>query len=245
MLDLSYAQLAFAMLLVFLGCFVQTTVGFGLAIVSAPFLIQLSELFVPGPITFVALVLSLKNAYKFRRSISLSGLKHAVLGRVFGSLCGGLLLFYSDVQQLTLLIGVLVLLSVVLSLLPIQFQPTPNRLILAGYFSGLFGTSSSIGGPPMALLLQHQSADIIRGNLSAFFVVSSLISLIIQVPIGYMGTQHLLLALLMLPAAVLGYKIAALYMVKLPLKSIRYCSLSICFIAGSYAIYSALMTTQS
>ena len=41
-------------------------------------------------------------------------------------------------------------------------EPTPTRMVVAGFFSGFFGTSSSIGGPPMALLLQHQEANQLR-----------------------------------------------------------------------------------
>ncbi len=158
--------------LIFLGSYVQTAIGFGLAIVAAPLLILWAPEYVPAPICLVALFISLMNAMKHRSSVEIGGLKMALIGRVPGSIAGGLLLFFVSTQTLTLWIGLLVLFAVVVSVLPFRVEPTPSRMTCAGFFSGLFGTSSAIGGPPMALLLQHQEANQLRGNLSAFFVFS-------------------------------------------------------------------------
>jgi len=199
------------MLLIFAGSFVQSSIGFGLAIVTAPLLFMLSPDYVPAPITLVALLISLFNAYRYRQSISMGGLRSAFFGRLPGSLIGGAILYYLHPEQLGIWLGVLVLLAVAASLLPFRIQPTPRRLFVAGLFSGIFGTTSSIGGPPMALLLQHQEANQIRANLSAFFLFSSLLSLAVQIPAGYLTWHHLQLTLPLVPAALLGYWLASRY----------------------------------
>lgn len=84
-----------AMGLIFLGSYVQTAIGFGLAIVSAPLLILWVPEYVPAPICLVALFISLMNAMKHRSSVEIGGLKMALIGRVPGSLAGGALLFLS------------------------------------------------------------------------------------------------------------------------------------------------------
>lgn len=66
-----------AMLLVFIGSFVQTAIGFGLAVVASPLLFLVSPDYVPAPICLVALYISLLNAMKHRESISIGGLKMA------------------------------------------------------------------------------------------------------------------------------------------------------------------------
>ncbi len=66
-----------AMLLIFLGSFVQTAIGFGLAIVAAPLLFQVSPDYVPALICLVALFISLLNAAKHRSNIAIGGLKMA------------------------------------------------------------------------------------------------------------------------------------------------------------------------
>lgn len=56
------------------GCFVQSTVGFGMAIVAAPVVYFFEPRFVPGTITLVGLVLALINMWQYRSQISFRGL---------------------------------------------------------------------------------------------------------------------------------------------------------------------------
>ncbi|QIA65199.1 TSUP family transporter [Vibrio astriarenae] len=230
-----------AMGLIFLGSFVQSAIGFGLAIVAAPLLFQVDPIYVPGPICFVALFISILNAMQNRANIEIGGLKMALLGRIPGSLAGAWLLLVVSGEQLSLLLGVIVLLAVVISLLPFRIEPTPRRMGIAGFFSGFFGTSSAIGGPPMALLLQHQDAGKLRGNLSAFFVFSSIISLLILTPTGYFGWYHLYLTLPLLPAALLGYIIAKKTTQSLPKEKIRIGALLLCATSGLTAVLQAVL----
>jgi uncharacterized membrane protein YfcA len=230
-----------AVVLVFVGAFVQTAVGFGLAVIAAPVLFFINPDLVPAPVTVCALVLSLINAWAFRDGVSLQGLKAAVIGRVPGSMAGAGLLLLIDKDMLALWIGLSVLFAVVVSMSSLRWHPTPGRMMTAGFLSGFMGTSTSIGGPPMALLWQHQNLALIRANLAAFFVVSCLISLIILAPIGHFGMLHVWLSLPLLPATVLGYWVARKTMHRLPARAIRGGSLALCAISGVYAVVSALL----
>lgn len=164
----------------------------------------------------------------------------ALIGRVPGSVAGGFLLVMVSTDVLALWLGLLVLFAVAVSLLPFRIEPTPMRMGVAGFFSGFFGTSSSIGGPPMALLLQHQEANQLRGNLSAFFVFSSIISLIIQIPAGFLNTHHLWITIPLIPAAWLGYKLAMMTTQSLPKEKIRLGALLLCSISGITAVWQAI-----
>lgn len=228
--------IAFA--IIFVGAVVQASIGFGLAIVAAPLLFALSPHYVPGPITIVALVLSIMLTLRHRQSISLDGLGAAIAGRVPGSVAGGGLLVWADARTLSLWIGLSVLLAVFVSLTKLRLSPTPGRMVIAGFMSGFMGTSTSIGGPPMALLLQHEAADAMRANLSAFFIVSCLLSLAVQIPAGYMVWAHVYLALPLLPAAGLGYWVAGRYADRFPQQHIRFASLVVCGLAGITAMFS-------
>ncbi len=233
-------NLLIAMLLIFCGSFIQSATGFGLAVVAAPILIHLSPEFIPGPIIIVALFLAVINALKYRANISFTGLKQAVIGRIPGTIAGAALLYYIDVAQLSLLLGTVVLMAVVVSLLPVKLEPTPRRLFFAGFLSGFFGSSAGIGGPPMALLMQHQQANLIRGNMAAFFVVGGVMSLLVQIPIGYMTLSHLYLSLPLLPAGYLGYRVALQVVDRLSQQLIRRMSLLLCTVSGAGAFYSGL-----
>ncbi|MCS0351257.1 sulfite exporter TauE/SafE family protein [Vibrio ordalii] len=229
-----------AMFLIFLGSFVQTAIGFGLAIVAAPLLFLISADYVPAPICIVALFISILNALKHRSNIELGGLKMALIGRVPGSIAGGILLVIVSTDVLALWLGLLVLFAVAVSLLPYRIEPTPIKMGIAGFFSGFFGTSSAIGGPPMALILQHQEANQLRGNLSAFFVFSSIISLIIQIPAGFLTLHHLWITIPLIPSAWLGYKLAMMTTQSLPKDNIRFAALLLCTISGVTAVWHGL-----
>ncbi|AXN08936.1 sulfite exporter TauE/SafE family protein [Vibrio anguillarum] len=229
-----------AMFLIFLGSFVQTAIGFGLAIVAAPLLFLISADYVPAPICIVALFISILNALKHRSNIELGGLKMALIGRVPGSIAGGILLVLVSTDVLALWLGLLVLFAVAVSLLPYRIEPTPIKMGIAGFFSGFFGTSSAIGGPPMALILQHQEANQLRGNLSAFCVFSSIISLIIQIPAGFLTLHHLWITIPLIPSAWLGYKLAMMTTQSLPKDNIRFAALLLCTISGVTAVWHGL-----
>ncbi|OUS15348.1 permease [Gammaproteobacteria bacterium 50_400_T64] len=225
-----------AALIIFIGSFVQSSIGFGLAIVAAPFLFLLSPDYVPAPITLVALVLSIANAYRYRSNISLKGLGAAIIGRIPGTVAGGALLLWVDAKSLSLFLGLSVLIAVAVSLLPVRIAPTTPRMLMAGFLSGFMGTSTAIGGPPLALLLQHEQANLIRANLSAFFIVSCILSLLVQGYTGHMSWHHFMLTLPLIPAMLLGYWLATRYVEHVSNHHIRMASLCICSLSGIGAI---------
>lgn len=228
-----------AMLLIFVGSFVQTAIGFGLAVVASPLLFFLSPDYVPTPITLIALLISLWSALKLRADVSIGKLKNALIWRIPGSIAGGFLLVWVSTEQLALWLGILVLFAVAVSLLPSRIEPTPFRMGVAGFFSGLFGTSSAIGGPPMALLLQHQEANQLRGNLAAFFVFSSLISLLVQFAVGHTQWHHLIMTIPLIPSAWAGYKLAGVVTQHISKSKLRFFTLALCSASGLMAIYKS------
>ena len=229
-----------AMAIIFLGSFVQSAIGFGLAIVAAPILFQISPEYVPAPICVAGFLLSVLNALKHRDDIAIGGLKVAVTWRIPGSIMGGLLLMYVSANVLSLWLGILVLISLGISLLPFRIEPTTNRMAVAGLLSGFMGTSSGIGGPPMALLLQHQEANSLRGNLSAFFMFSSLVSIVVLVFVGHFTLHQFYISLPLLPATWLGYRVAQLCVNRISKEWIRRFALTLCFVSGITAIVQGI-----
>lgn len=231
-------EIAIVVFVIFIGSFIQSSIGFGLAIVAAPILFLIDPLYVPAPITISALTLSLANSYSHRRSISFRGLKFAILGRIPGTISGGFLLLWIDQQALALWLGLSVLAAVALSMSNIIFKANGKSLFCAGFLSGFMGTSTSIGGPPMALVMQHQENDFIRANLAAFFVVSCSMSLLMLFSIGRFGMEHIVISLPMMPATLAGYWVAMRAMHRISHQNLRRVSLGLCAVAGLAAIAS-------
>lgn len=231
-------ELALALAIVFVGSYIQSSIGFGLAIIAAPALYFIDPLYVPAPITVAALVLSLPNTLRHRHAVSFQGLKFAIVGRVPGTAAGGLLLVWMDQRVLALWLGVSVLAAVLLSMAKVALRPTSGAMFSAGFLSGFMGTSSSIGGPPMVLVMQHQDSDFIRANLAAFFIASCLMSLLMLFWVGRFGWQHVLMSLPMVPATLAGYWAAMRTLHLVSPRVLRRASLLLCSTAGAGAVLS-------
>ncbi|PSW18380.1 sulfite exporter TauE/SafE family protein [Photobacterium sanctipauli] len=238
--ELSTLTLLYCALALAAGCFVQSTVGFGMAIVAAPIIFIFEPRFVPGMLTVVGLVLSLINMWQYRRVLSFNGLGAAIIGRIPGSIIAGIMLMYISLQSLSLVLGVGVLLAVAISLLKVRIEPTTKSMFWAGFASGLMGTSTSIGGPPLALVLQHAGASKLRANLAGYFAVSCLMSLVILAATGYFGWWHLKYSLMILPVPILTSIFA--YRVQHLIKAewLRYSLLILCSFSGVVAIWQGI-----
>ncbi len=234
-------ELALAAFVILIGSYVQSSIGFGLAIISAPLLFAIDPLYVPGPVTVCALTLSLANTYHHRKAVSLKGLQYAILGRIPGTVAGGFLLLWISHDALALWLGASVLLAVGLSLSRIVIRPSHPAMITAGFLSGFMGTSSAIGGPPMALVMQHEGNDFIRANLAAFFIVSCIMSLIMLASIDRFGAAELAVSLPLLPATLIGYWIARKTMHRISHRRLRLFSLTLCALAGAGSILSVVL----
>ncbi len=188
-----------------LGCTVQTAMGFGLALVAAPLLVLWEPAWVPAVVTCAALQLSLLNTVRLHASVAWRSMLLPMLTRIPGTLAGAWLLTRLDTAALQLMVAVMVLAGVAVSAIGKAFEPTLLRLGLAGLASGFTGTTTSIGGPPMALVLQHGSAESIRANLSFYFVYSCVLSLASYRIVGRFDNTLVVAGLLQLPAVVLGF----------------------------------------
>ena len=222
------------------GCFVQSTVGFGMAIVAAPVVYFFEPRFVPGTITLVGLVLALINMWQYRAQLSFSGLGAAFIGRVPGTIAAGALLLYITAESLALVLGAGVLLAVVISLLKVRIRPTPKALFWAGFASGLMGTSTSIGGPPMALVLQHAEAGKLRANLAGYFAFSCVLSLVALSATGHFSWWHFKYGMMIMPAPILASLFAYRIQHLIKAEWLRYALLVLCSVSGVIAIWQGM-----
>lgn len=111
---------------------------------------------------------------------------------------------------LSIIFALFVLAGVVLSFGRTRIRPTPPALLVAGSLSGFFGTLTSIGAPPLALVYQGETGPRIRGTLSANIVIGVLISLIALNWNDRFGGGEMGRTLALLPAGLLGLAVAQL-----------------------------------
>ena len=190
------------------GSFVQAGIGFGSLLLAAPLLVLVEPRFVPGPVLIPGLALALLMAYRDRQGIRVGEVAWAFAGRVPGSIVGALVLAALSTGTFELLVGTTVVVGAVSSVTTLRVRPTPPVLFGAGFIAGITGTTTSIGGPPIALVYQHHGGEALRGTLAGFFVMGSLLSMSTLALVGRFGPSELLLGVALLPGTVAGYVIS-------------------------------------
>ena len=191
------------------GSILQGSIGIGLAIISAPILLMVEPVLVPGPLLLCAVCLTAIVAFREREFMDRSKIGWALVGRMPGTLVGLALLSAIPTQQTSVFLAGMLLFAVVLSGIGrAQWKPRPLSLTVAGWLSGIMGTTTSVGGPPMALLFVESSGSALRGTLSGFFFVGASVSSIGLALTGRLGWTELCWAASLLPAVVLGTQLS-------------------------------------
>jgi uncharacterized membrane protein YfcA len=107
-------------------------------------------------------------------------------------------------DYLSVLFGSLILVAVLASSFSPKVALHNRTRVVGGVASGVMGTAAGIGGPPLALIYQSHSGPQIRATLAVAFSVGTVLSLAALFLAGRVGADHLLLALKLLPALLLG-----------------------------------------
>jgi uncharacterized protein len=202
---LGYCTIAGAVMLA--SC-LQASIGFGIGMLAAPVIALIDPGLIPGTLIMVATLVTLIVAVREREDIDLHGTGWALVGRIPGTIAGALLLAMLPERALTILLAGVVLVGVALT--SIGWIPAPRRrnVVLAGATSGVLGTATSIGGPPMALVWQRNSGARLRGTMSGFFLVGSVMSIAALAVTGAVDWRTMWGFAALVPAAVAGYALS-------------------------------------
>ena len=192
-------------LLVATAASIQGAAGFGMALLAAPLLTLVDRSFAPAPLVLAVIPLSILVAVRDWAHLDRKGLAWAIGGRLPGVVLGGLAAAALSERSLALVLAVAVLVAVGLSLVTARLRPTPGTLVSAGFASGFMGTTTSIGGPPMALVYQRSAGPTFRSTLAIYFAVGALMSLTALALAGRVGPHELRLGLLLWPGVLIGF----------------------------------------
>src|SRR5690625_4796398 len=110
--------------------------------------------------------------------IMLTATKLALTGRILGTSLAIFILSYLSLVFLNIIFASIILHAVALSVSGLRISPTKINLGIAGLFSGLMGTLTSVGAPPLAIAMQHSSPANIRATIGSILAVGSMISII-------------------------------------------------------------------
>ena len=230
--DLPVATLLACVAIVAVGAAVQGTIGIGMGMIASPLLVLADRAFVPGAIVISVVPLGLTVAIRERHAIDRRGAAVALVGRVPGVVVGSLTVAALGHRALALLVGLSVLGAVAISVVAHRaarvIPTTPASLLVAGAASGFTGTTTGVGGPPMALTYQQGDPATIRATLSAFFTIGSLMSIVALTSSGELTGRQWELAAALLPGVALGLVAAHHMSTRLDRERVRPYVLALC-----------------
>lgn len=194
-----------ALLIVTCSIVVQAWVGIGFGLLAAPLLYLIDPAYMPGPVLVLGWMLSVVVVLKQRHTLNWRRVLPAIVARLPGSWCGALLLMSIAPWQLSLFFGGALLLAVWLSVRRYSVALNGYSLTVAGFLSGILGTATSVGGPPIALLYQHESRLTARNEIAAFFLIGTPLSISMLWLNGGSELLNGTLILKMIPGVIVGF----------------------------------------
>ncbi len=225
---------------VLLGAGVQSLVGLGLGLVVAPVTALAAPGLVPAlPIT-LAMLLPLATLAREREDVDWRALAWLVPPRLPGTVVGVWVVASLGDRTIGVAVAVVVLAAVAATGVGVRVPVDRPTLLGAGFLSGITGTATSIGGPPVALLLQHRPARQLRTTLAVFFLLGALISLVGLAVGGELEGRGLVLGLALSPLLAFGAWVGRRLRGVLPESTSRVAVLLVCASAALVLLVRSL-----
>lgn len=196
-------------LILLIGACLQGLVGFGLGLFSAPLLFILAPQYVPGPMILNALLLTLLISLRSYQALQWRLTGFAIGGGTMGVLMAAVVLTSLSFEHYRAIFGMIILLSVLISVTGIRPKINAFNNLVVGILSGFMGTVTSAGGAPIGLLYQYAEAKLRNAQLNVFFLYINLFGIVVLWYSGLSGWHDVLLFLQSIPALLLGWWLSA------------------------------------
>jgi uncharacterized membrane protein YfcA len=220
---------------------VQGSFGMGLGLLASPALALVDVSYVPGPLLANGLVMMIMMARRERAHIDFRGVRVALVGLVPGTALGAVALGIAPASWIGVGLGVLILLGVLMSVMGPRLEATRGTLTGAGFLAGFMGTTTGVGGPPLALVYQHAPGAAFRATMAGFFLTAVVLALISLALAGQFGPSEMRLALVLLPGLFVGYGGSGWAVSRLPNRVVRPAVLIASFTAAVAVILRHLL----
>ncbi len=203
--------------LLFVAASVQGSIGFGLGMLAAPLIALIRPDLLPALILLLAFGLSTATWIRERGAVEWSVVGWSLIGRVPGSVLGAWAVVMLPLVGLKIVLAAAVILGTLSSL--IGWKPGHGRSnsLIAGAVGGFLGTTTAIGGPPLALIMR---------SLLTFA--------------GALGWEHVRAAVIFAPAVFAGFLMSGLVNRYLDRRAVYRVSAGVSLIGAGAVILQAL-----
>jgi uncharacterized membrane protein YfcA len=193
------------------GSILQMATGVSVGMIIVPFLVMISYSLIPVPVVFASLTLTVMMAYQGRTHIDTANMPQITFGMLLGIFVAVYILKNIELEYLGLLFGLLILLSVVISIKIKTFKLGEKVNYSGGFMAGFIGALALSGGQILALLFQNHPLASIKATLAFLNTIFSLVLLLVFYLVGEFSYAQLISGFYMMPGFIIGFFIAPFF----------------------------------
>ena len=196
-------------LIMFLATFVQSSIGFGFALVSMPLLVGLLGIQISAPlVAILALVAEVFILIRYREALNLHVVMQLIIPSIIAIPLGVLALRYLDADIVTAALGVILVAYGLYALFSPHLPELAHRgwAYGFGFVAGILGGAYNTAGPPVIIFgnCRGWPPNEFKGNLQGFFLVNSLVVVAVHMFSGNYNSVVWENFLLAIPGLILG-----------------------------------------
>lgn len=205
-------------LIIFFGAFVQSSIGFGLALVAMPLLVSMLGIHTAAPlVAIVAFLAETIILIRYHEAFNFGVVKHLVIGAVLGIPIGVFAVRSIDGELVNKALGLIVIGYAVYAFLAPKLPDLAGKAwaYFFGFIAGILGGAYNTGGPPVVIYgnCRRWVPDEFKSNLQGFFLVNGVVIIAIHGLSGNMTTDVLQNFIYAIPGMALGL-LAGFYLSK-------------------------------
>jgi uncharacterized membrane protein YfcA len=187
-----------------IGALIQGSIGYGLNLVVVPVAAVVQPAALPAAMIIMAVPMTAGSALLEHDHIDRPSVTWMTMGRLPGVVLGAWVVTAVTPSVLSIVIGGCVVVAAVMSAFSPSVSVTRSSSAMAGLLGGAMGTASSIGGPPVAILLQNEPVPVLRSTSGATFLIGLAMSLGALILAGHVEAWHWALGFALVPAIATG-----------------------------------------
>lgn len=185
---------------VLLGTVVQRLSGAGYGMFAAPVMALVAPEWLPGTVVLVGFIIGAGSLLNARDAVQWRDLPPGFAGRILGAgVAAYIAAAVVGTDALAIIVGVVVLFAVALTVLGLTVPISGGSLFVAGGVSGVMGTLTGIGAPPMAILYANVETRRAAATQNAFYGFGTFVAIIALSIAGVLSLPQLAFAASLAP----------------------------------------------
>jgi uncharacterized membrane protein YfcA len=197
-------------LAMFVGAVVQGSLGFGSIVTAFSVIVLVDPVLLPQAILISTLPILFTVFVRSRHDVDWREAMLLVAGRLPGVALGTVIVKEVSPTVLAYAGAGLVLFAVGVTAFSRPVPHTTGTLTAAGFLSGLFATSTGIGGPPLALMYQSGTGEDLRATVGTVMVLGVMMTIAGLAIGGELSTTDIRTGVALMPFAFAGVLCAPL-----------------------------------